>query len=226
VTQGLYHYLAETWKKRYEYPELETIWKKRLIEWRKQPSIVRIDKPTRLDRARRIGYKDKPGVVVVRVRVRKGGLNRPRPNKGRRPKRMGVYGYSPAKSTRLIAEERAARKYPNLEVLNSYYVAEDGMYEWYEVILLDPHHPSICNDRDLKWICEKQHRGRVFRGLTSAGRRMRGLLRTRGLRGTHKYKWKKKQKEREERKRHEAHRGARLIAPDEIREKYHKGDLM
>ncbi len=226
MAQGLYHYLAEAWKKRYEDPELEAVWKKRLIEWRKQPSIVRIDKPTRLDRARRLGYKDKPGVVIVRVKIRKGGLSRSRPNKGRRPKRMGVYGYSPAKSARLIAEERAARKYPNLEVLNSYYVAEDGMYEWYEVILLDPHHPSICNDRDLNWICEKQHRGRVFRGLTSAGRRMRGLLKTRGLRGTHNYKWKKKQRERRERRRHEAHRGARLIAPDEIREKYHKGDLM
>jgi large subunit ribosomal protein L15e len=221
---GVYHYLNEAWKRRYDDPALAALWRRRLLEWRRQPSVVRIDKPTRLDRARRLGYKAKPGVIVVRVRVRKGGLNRPRPNKGRRPKRMGVYGYAPAKSTRLIAEERAARKYPNMEVLNSYYVAEDGVYKWYEVILVDRSHPAVCKDKELGWIC-RTGRGRVFRGLTSAGRRMRGLLRTRGLRGTHNYKWKKKQKERELRKRHEASRGARLIAPDEIRGKYHKGDL-
>jgi large subunit ribosomal protein L15e len=221
----MYHYLRELWKQRYDDPELQRLWKQRIMEWRRQPTVVRIDKPTRLDRARALGYKAKPGVIVVRVRVRKGGLNRPRPRKGRRPKRMGVYGYAPAKSTRLIAEERAARKYPNLEVLNSYYVAEDGEYKWYEVILVDPHHPAICKDEDLGWICEKQHRRRVFRGLTSAGKKMRGLRKSRGLRGTIKYKWKKKQKERKLKKRHEAHRGARLIAPDEIREKYHKGDI-
>ncbi len=225
MSRGLYHYLQEAWKERYQNPALTALWRQRIIAWRRQPSVVRIEKPTRLDRARSLGYKAKQGIVVVRVRVRKGGLNRPRPNKGRRPKRMGVYGYAPAKSTRLIAEERAARKYPNLEVLNSYYVAEDGVYKWYEVILVDPHHPAICRDNDLKWICSRKHRGRVFRGLTSAGKKMRGLRKSRGLRGTHKHKWKKKQKERELKKRHEAHRGARLIAPDEIREKYHKGDL-
>ncbi|ALL02052.1 50S ribosomal protein L15e [Pyrodictium delaneyi] len=225
MARGLYHYLRETWKQRHEVPELVQLWKRRLMEWRRQPSVVRIEKPTRIDRARSLGYKAKQGIIVVRVRVRKGGLNRPRPNKGRRPKRMGVYGYAPAKSTRLIAEERAARKYPNMEVLNSYYVAEDGEYKWYEVILVDRSHPAVCRDKDLGWICEKQHRGRVFRGLTSAGKKMRGLRKTRGLRGTHKYKWKKKQKERKLKKRHEAHRGARLIAPDEIREKYHHGDL-
>ena len=44
---------------------------------------------------------------------------------------------------------------------------------------------------------------------------MRGPRKTRGLRGTHKYEWKKR-KEPKLKKRHEAHRGARLIAPDEI----------
>jgi len=215
MVKGLYHHLTLTWKQRYDNPDLANLWKQRLMEWRRQPSIVRIEKPTRLDRARNLGYKAKQGIIVVRVRVRKGGLNRPRPNKGRRPKRMGVYGYAPAKSTRLIAEERAARKYPNLEVLNSYYVAEDGKYKWYEVILVDPHHPAICRDKDLKWICSNKHRGRVFRGLTSAGRKMRGLLKSRGLKGTIKHKWKKKQKERKLRKRHEASGRARLIVPEE-----------
>ena len=208
MVKGMYHYIAQLWKRPYEGEMLELM-RQRLIKCRREPAVIRIEKPTRIDRARALGYKAKPGFVVVRVRVRKGGLRKPRPNKGRRPKRMGVYGYAPAKSIRLIAEERAARKYPNLEVLNSYYVGEDGNYKWYEVILVDPHHPAICNDPDIKWICEKQHRGRVFRGLTSAGKKMRGLRKSRGLKYTIKYKWKRKQKEREERKRHEASRGAR-----------------
>ena len=141
---------------------------KRVIEWRKQPAIVRIDKPTRIDRARRLGYKDKPGYVVVRVRVRRGGLSKQRPRAGRRQKRMGVKKYKPAKSLRLIAEERAARKYPNLEVLNSYWVWEDGRSKWFEVILVD--RTLLPNLRLGKG------RGRVFRGLTSAGRKVRGLM--------------------------------------------------
>lgn len=116
----------------------------------------------------------------------------------------------------LIAEKRAARKYPNMEVLNSYYVGKDGENKWYEAILVDSSHPAVWRDKDLGWICEKQHRGRVFRGLISTGKKMRGLRKTCDLRGTHKYEW-KKQKERKLKKRHEARRGARLIAPDEIR---------
>ena len=203
----MYHYIAETWKEKSD--ELKALIRERLVKWRREPAVVRIDTPTRLDRARALGYKAKVGFIIVRVRVRKGGQRKPRPSSGRRPKRMGVYGYSPAKSLRLIAEERAARKFPGLEVLNSYYVAEDGRYKWYEVILVDPHHPSICNDPDINWICEPQNRGRVFRGLTSAGKKMRGLRKSRGLRGTVYYKWKRKQKERELKKRHEASRGAR-----------------
>jgi large subunit ribosomal protein L15e len=126
---------------------------------------------------------------------------------------MGVYGYSPGKSLQLIAEETAARKYRGLEVLGSYYVGEDGEYKWYEVILVDPYLPSIKNDPDIKWIAHPSQRGRVFRGKTMAGRKARGLLSSKGLKGTHKYKWKKKQREREKRKRHEASRGARVILP-------------
>ena len=221
MAKGLYHYLREQWKRPFD-GEHKEIMKERLIQWRRDPAVVRVDKPTRLDRARALGYKAKQGIVVVRVRVRKGGLNRPRPNKGRRPKRMGVYGYAPAKPTRLIAEERAARKYPNLEVLNSYWVGEDGMYEWYEVILVDPHHPAIKSDPELKWITNPVHKGRAFRGLTSAGKKMRGLRKSRGLKGTVKHKWKRKQKERLLRKRHEASGSAKQTAIREVPD-YHKG---
>ena len=39
-----------------------------------------------------------------------------------------------------------------MEVLNSYYVAEDGKYKWYEVILVDPFSSSLKRDKDLGWI--------------------------------------------------------------------------
>jgi large subunit ribosomal protein L15e len=102
-------------------------------------------------------------------------MRKVRPRSGRRPKRMGVKKFKPAKSIRLIAEERAARKFPNLEVLNSYWVGEDGRSKWFEIILVDPSHPSIKADADINWICQKQNYRRVFRSLTAAGKKVRGL---------------------------------------------------
>ena len=150
----MYRYLQRLWR-RPKDGYLGELMRQRAIRWRRQPAIVRIDKPTRLDRARRLGYKAKKGFIVVRVRVRRGGRRKPRPKMGRRQKRMGVAKITPAKSLRLIAEERAARKYPNLEVLNSYWVWEDGMYKWYEVILVDPHHPAIKSDKGVGWISRR-----------------------------------------------------------------------
>ncbi|MEM4144056.1 MAG: 50S ribosomal protein L15e [Candidatus Bathyarchaeia archaeon] len=171
-----YKYIAEAWSNP-EESFVDEIMQQRLVEWRKQPAIVRIEQPTRLDRARKLGYKAKQGFVVVRTRVRRGGLRKQRPRSGRRPKRMGVAKFKPAKSLRLIAEERAARKFPNLEVLNSYWVGEDGRSKWFEVILVDPNHPAIKADKDVNWIIEKQHKRRVFRSLTSAGKKVRSLRR-------------------------------------------------
>lgn len=171
-----YKYIAEAWAKP-EKSFVDELMRQRLIEWRKQPSIFRVEKPTRLDKARKLGYKAKQGFIVVRVRVRRGGLRKQRPKAGRRPKRMGVKKYKPAKSLKLIAEERAAQKFPNMEVLNSYWVGEDGRSKWFEVIMVDAHHPTIMADENINWICQKQHHGRVFRGLTSAGKKVRGLRR-------------------------------------------------
>jgi len=180
-----YKYIAETWEK-HDKTFVDQIMRQRLIEWRKQSVITRIDKPTRLDKARRLGYKAKQGFVMARVRVRRGGLRKQRPKAGRRPKRMGVKKFKPSKSRKLIAEERVARKFPNLEVLNSYWVGEDGVSKWFEVIMVDPHHPVIKSDPNINWIAEKQHRRRVFRSLTSAGKKVRALRR-RG-RGAEKFR--------------------------------------
>lgn len=171
-----YKYIAEEWANP-ENSFVEELMRQRLIEWRQQHTITRIERPTRLDRARKLGYKAKQGFVMVRVRVRRGGMHKLRPRSGRRPKRMGVAKFKPAKSIRLIGEERVAKKFPNLEVLNSYWVGEDGRSKWFEVILVDPNHPVIKTDKDVNWLTQKQHRNRALRSLTSAGKKMRGLRR-------------------------------------------------
>jgi large subunit ribosomal protein L15e len=169
-----YKYMAEEWAKP-EKSFVEELMRQRLIEWRKQRTVTRIERPTRLDRARKLGYKAKQGFVMARTKVRRGNMRKLRPRSGRRPKRMGVKKFKPAKSLRLIAEERTARKFPNMEVLNSYWVGEDGRSKWFEVILVDPHSPGIKTDQDINWITEKQHKRRAFRSLTSAGKKIRSL---------------------------------------------------
>ena len=88
---------------------------------------------------------------------------------------MGVNKITASKSIQRIAEERVSKKYPNMEVLNSYWVWADGKFKYFEVILVDPQCPSIKNDPKINWICENQHKDRAGRGLTSAGKKGRGL---------------------------------------------------
>jgi large subunit ribosomal protein L15e len=168
-----YSYVKETFETHetgYQTPHWE-----RGIEYRKGKSIQRVDKPTKLYRARTLGYKAKQGYIIVRARIRKGGAHKIRPKRGRKPRAMGVTKYTPGKNLQWVAEERVQRKYPNLEVLNSYKIYADGRSWYYEVILVDPNHPVIKNDQKINWVCEAPHHKRVTRGLTSAGKRARGL---------------------------------------------------
>ena len=137
-------------------------------------AFVKLEKPTNLERARRLGYKAKQGFLVVRARVPKGIRKRPKPAAGRKPTKAGRF-FSTGKSKQWIAEERAARKFPNLEVLSSYWTAEDGNYKWFEIILVDKNHPVIKADKSINWICRPQNRKRVHRGLTPAAKTTRGL---------------------------------------------------
>jgi len=172
---GLYQQIKKTWRKS---PEAKALNRQRIIEWGKQPATLRIDVPTRLDRARSLGYRAKQGIIIVRQRVTHGGRKRESVSGGRRSKNSSSHKIV-SLSLRSIAEMRTARKYPNYEVLNSYYVGRGKYYEWYEVILVDPNSTQIISDPKLNWICDPQHRRRAFRGLTSAGKSIRGL-RTKG----------------------------------------------
>lgn len=154
----------------------KTALKARLIQWRRQHTIERVKKPTNPVRARMLGYKAKKGYTVARARVKRGGRRRRKYGRGgRKPKKAGLVKFTPGKGLRWIAEERAAKRFPNLEVLNSYYVGQDGKSKWYEVIFVDPQHPGIKRDKNIKWITAPANKRRVLRGLTSAGKKARGL---------------------------------------------------
>ncbi len=169
---GMYQHIGELWKQPKE--NLGAMWRQHLIAWRREPATVRLQRPTRLDRARSLGYKAKQGILVVRQRVSAGAHKRPDFDGGRHSKHFRTTMIL-AKNYQLIAEERANKKFPNCEVLSSYYVAGDSKHYWYEIILLDRAHPSVRADARTAWVSSPSQRGRVFRGRTSAGRKMRGL---------------------------------------------------
>jgi large subunit ribosomal protein L15e len=169
----MYDYVGEQWKKHdtsYQSPQQQ-----RLIQWRKEENFSRINRPTRIDRARSLGYKAKPGYIMVRARVRRGGLRKPTIKGGRKPAAKGISKITMGKSTQRMAEERTAKRYPNMEVLNSYWAGQDGKNYFYEVILVDPVHPSVMKDPKINWITDTTNKRRVLRGKTSAGQRGRGL---------------------------------------------------
>ena len=167
---GVYKYIKNLWKKPKE--NMKDLWKSRLIKFRREGSVVRIERPTRLDRARELGWKPKQGVFVVRVKVDRKKRFREHRKGGRKPRRYHFFKLLSI-SLQVIAERRAAKVYKNAEVVNSYWVAEDGKSVWYEVIMVDRYHPQVLADKQLGKLA--LNRGRAFRGLTSAARKSRGL---------------------------------------------------
>jgi large subunit ribosomal protein L15e len=173
MAKSMYDYLGDQWKEHnvsFKSPQ-----QKRLIQWRKEENFLRVDKPLRIDRARSLGYKAKQGFVIVRARVRRGALRKPDFRGGRKAKARGINKITAKKNVQRIAEERTAKRFPNMEVLNSYWVGEDGKHHYYEIILVDPYHPSIMADPKINWVSNVSTKRRVLRGKTSAGKRGRGL---------------------------------------------------
>jgi len=137
---GMYKHQIQTWNNR-EKNDLKRHLRGLTIKWRREPAVHRVEHPTRLERARSLGYKAKQGYVVVRIRIRKGGARKIRPRAGRRPRALGVTKFTRSMSLKNIAEMKASKKYPNLLVLNSYYLWEDGTNHWFETIMRDPNNP-------------------------------------------------------------------------------------
>ncbi len=182
---GLYKYIKDLWKN--PKKNMGEAYHQHLIQWRKEPSTSRLSYPTRVDRARELGYKAKQGYFIVRQRVSRGGSLNKKPAGGRRSKNFSR-SMTLHLNAQSIAERRANRVYKNCEVLNSYWVGEDGDNKWYEIIFVDRTHPNIYKDPKMNWI--SLARGRAYRGKTSANRKSRGL-RKKGV-GTEKVRPSKK----------------------------------
>ncbi|CBZ54067.1 hypothetical protein NCLIV_045010 [Neospora caninum Liverpool] len=196
---GAYKYLEELWKKK-QSDVLRFLLRVRTWEYRQLPAVHRCTQSTRPDKARRLGYKKKQGFVIYRVRVRRGDRKK-QVHKGivyGKPKNQGVRKQKSSRNLRAVAEEKVGRKIcGGLRVLNSYWVGQDAVYKYYEVILVDPAHNAIRNDPRINWLCKPVMKHRECRGLTSAGKKYRGL-RTKGsgaarLRPSRRACWKKRQ---------------------------------
>ncbi|XP_070564732.1 large ribosomal subunit protein eL15 [Ptychodera flava] len=173
---GAYKYMQELWKKK-QSDAMRFLLRVRCWQYRQLSSIHRAPRPTRPDKARRLGYRAKQGYVIYRIRVRRGGRKRPVPKGATygKPTNQGVNQLKWQRSLQSLAEERAGRRCGGLRVLNSYWVAQDATYKFYEVIMVDPFHKTIRRNPDTQWICKPVHKHRELRGLTSAGKKNRGI---------------------------------------------------
>ncbi|CAK9114230.1 60S ribosomal protein L15 [Durusdinium trenchii] len=173
---GAYKYIEELWRKK-QSDVMRFLLRVRGWQFRHEKKICRLTRPSRPEKAHRVGYKAKQGYVVYRAAVRRGGRKRPN-SKGivyGKPKHHGINQLKARRNLRSIAEERVGRRFGNLRVLNSYYVNADSTYKYFEIILVDPMHGAIRKDPRIQWITGPVHKHRELRGLTSAGRAGRGL---------------------------------------------------
>ena len=69
MTTSAYRYMAQSFQQTLGDEGSERR-HERLLTWRREQTVTRLERPTRLDRARAIGFRAKGGFVVVRVRVR------------------------------------------------------------------------------------------------------------------------------------------------------------
>lgn len=168
--------MEELWRHK-QSDALRFLLRVRAWEYRQRSNICTCNRPSRTDKAHRLGYKAKQGYIIVRAGVRRGGRKRQN-HRGMvfgKPKHAGINHLKFERNLQSVAEEKVGRQYSNLRVLNSYWVNQDATMKYYEVILVDPNHQKIRNDPRINWICNPVHKHREMRGLTSAGRKGRGL---------------------------------------------------
>ncbi len=166
-----YKYMRKSFQQGYKSRSTEL--KQRIADWRKESPVQRAERPTNVARARELGYKAKQGIVIVRVRIDRGLSKRRKIKAGRKPSKSGMF-YAYRKSLQARAEERASNKFTNCEAMNSYFVGQDGNYKFFEVIMLDRAHPAIASDPIYANVIAQK--GRATRGLTSTGKKFRGLI--------------------------------------------------
>jgi len=203
---GVYKYQQELWRKK-QSDVMRFLLRVRCWQYRQLAAVHRASRPTRPDKARRLGYKAKQGWVIYRIRIRRGGRKKPVP-KGQvygKPKSVGINQLKNQRSLQAVAEDRVGRKCRALRVLNSYWVGQDSTYKFFEVICADPNHKAIRRDPDIQWIVKGVHKHREMRGLTSANRKSRGLGKGHGysktIGGSRRANWKRRNTNEKHRKR-------------------------
>ncbi|CAH1762920.1 5869_t:CDS:2 [Entrophospora sp. SA101] len=152
---GAYKYLEELYKKK-QSDVLRFLLRVRCWEYRQLNVVHRASRPSRPDKARRLGYKAKQGYVIYRIRVRRGGRKRPVPKGATfgKPVNQGINQLKYQRSLKATAEERVGRRC---------------------MILVDPNHKVIRRDPRINWIASAKHKHRESRGLTSIGKKNRGI---------------------------------------------------
>ncbi|EJW03948.1 hypothetical protein EDEG_01757 [Edhazardia aedis USNM 41457] len=169
-------YLREIHKKK-QSDVMRYLLKLRTWECRQRGSVHKAERPMYPERAHKLGYRAKQGFCIYRVRVKRGCRRRQYRNGNTRgkPSNAGIYQIKPSLNLQAQGEQIVGKKCGNMRVLNSYWVAQDGRFKYYEVILVDPMHARIRNDPKINWICNAVMKHRECRGLTSAGRKARGI---------------------------------------------------
>ncbi|XP_029650515.1 60S ribosomal protein L15 [Octopus sinensis] len=195
---GAYKYIQMIYRKK-QSDVMRFLLRVRCWQYRQLNVLHRAPRPSRPEKARRLGYKSKQGYVIYRIRIRRGGRKRPVPKGATygKPKTHGVNQLKFARCLRAVAEDKVGRRCKSLRVLNSYWVAEDSTFKFFEVILVDPFHKAIRRDPKINWICKAVHKHREMRGLTAAGRSSRGLGKGHGFHktigGSRHASWKRRQ---------------------------------
>lgn len=196
---GAYQYMQEIGRKK-QSEVSRFLQRIRTWQYRNMAALHRCSRPTRPEKAHRLGYKAKQGYVIYRVRVRRGNRKRQRPNGNTsgKPSNAGVNQLKWQRNLQSLAEEKIGRRCGALRVMNSYWVGQDSTHKYYEVILVDPAHTNLRSNPETQWIVKPVAKHRELRGLTSAGRKSRGLGKGKGcshtIGGSRHARWKRQEK--------------------------------
>lgn len=120
------------------YAERAQNYRWRVSAWKKMSTVVRAEAPTNPGRAHSVGYRAKKEFIIVRVRTAKGKRRVAKRALGRKPAKKVKFrslGFSLAR----MAEMKAEKDFRNFHAVGSYFVGEDGMSKYFEVVLRNPH---------------------------------------------------------------------------------------
>ena len=108
---GAYRYVQELYRKK-QSDVLRYLLRIRCWQYRQLTRLHRAPRPSRPDKARRLGYRAKQGFLIYRISVRRGGRKRP-VHKGctyGKPKSHGVNELKPYRKLQSVAEVRNNNK--------------------------------------------------------------------------------------------------------------------